>query len=104
VKDAIVSFVEAGDKDSVLAVYKTIATTVSDSQGVFQIALGPLAPTSVYAVRARGASDVWSTRMLGTGASALGKQSLRQTIHALTKADFDRLAGTFKEFGAHVEV
>ena len=37
-------------------------------------------------------------------ANALGKQSLRQTINALTKPDFDRLAGKLKEFGMHVEV
>jgi HKD family nuclease len=37
-------------------------------------------------------------------ASALGKQSLRGTIHALKKSDFDRLAKKLKEFGVHVEV
>lgn len=37
-------------------------------------------------------------------ATALDKQSLRQTIHALTKAEFDRFAGKLKEFGVHVEV
>ena len=37
-------------------------------------------------------------------ATALGKQSLRQTIHALTKADFDCLARELKDFGVHVEV
>ncbi|WP_263351052.1 hypothetical protein [Acidicapsa acidisoli] len=37
-------------------------------------------------------------------ADALGKQSLRRTIHALTKADFDQLAAMLKEFGVHVEV
>jgi HKD family nuclease len=37
-------------------------------------------------------------------ASALGKQSLRQTIHVLEKADFDRLAKRLKDFGVHVEV
>jgi hypothetical protein len=37
-------------------------------------------------------------------ATALGKESLRQTIHALTKADFDRLAKELKDFGVHVEV
>jgi len=68
VKGAIVSFVEASDEDPALAVYTTIATTVSDSQGLFQIPLGQLAPTSLYAIRARGESDVWSTNVLGTGA------------------------------------
>jgi HKD family nuclease len=37
-------------------------------------------------------------------ASALKKQSLRQTIHSLKKVDFDRLAKTLKEFGVHIEV
>lgn len=37
-------------------------------------------------------------------ATALGKESLRQTIHALTRADFDRLAGELKDFGVHVDV
>jgi hypothetical protein len=37
-------------------------------------------------------------------ASALGRDSLRQTIHALTKADFERLAMELKDYGAHVEV
>jgi HKD family nuclease len=37
-------------------------------------------------------------------ASALRKQSLRQTIHALEKADFDRLVKKLKEFGVHIEV
>jgi hypothetical protein len=37
-------------------------------------------------------------------ASALRKQSLRQTIHALEKADFDRLIKKLKEFGVHIEV
>jgi hypothetical protein len=39
-----------------------------------------------------------------TVASALRKQSLRQTIHAIKEADFDRLAKNLKEFGVHVEV
>jgi hypothetical protein len=37
-------------------------------------------------------------------AHALRKQSLLQTIHALKKADFDRLVKKLKEFGAHIEV
>lgn len=37
-------------------------------------------------------------------ATALGKESLRQTIHALTKTDFDRLGRELKDFGVHVEV
>ena len=36
--------------------------------------------------------------------SALAKDSLRQTIHALRKADFDRIASELKGFGVHVEV
>jgi histone H3/H4 len=39
-----------------------------------------------------------------TVASALRKQSLRQTIHALNKANFDRLVKELKDFGVHVEV
>ena len=37
-------------------------------------------------------------------ASALRKQSLRQTIHALEKTDFERLTRKLKEFGVHIEV
>jgi HKD family nuclease len=37
-------------------------------------------------------------------ASALRKQSMRQTIHALEKADFGRLAKELREFGVHIEV
>lgn len=37
-------------------------------------------------------------------ASAFQKQSLRQTIHALKKANFDRLAKELKEFSVHIEV
>jgi len=37
-------------------------------------------------------------------ASALGKQSMMQTIHALKKADFGRLAKVLKEFGVQIEV
>ena len=37
-------------------------------------------------------------------ASALHTHSLRQTIHALEKADFDRLAKKLKKFGVHIEV
>jgi HKD family nuclease len=37
-------------------------------------------------------------------AAALRKQSLRQTIHALEKADFDRLVKKLKEFGVHIAV
>ena len=39
-----------------------------------------------------------------TVASALGKKSLRQTIHCLDKADFDRFVKKLKEFGVHIEV
>lgn len=69
VKDAIVSFVEASAQDPALATYATIATTVSDSQGMFQVILGQLSPTTLYAIRARGSNDVWSTKLLGTGAN-----------------------------------
>lgn len=37
-------------------------------------------------------------------AAALGKESLRQTIHALTRVEFNRLASRLKEFGTHVQV
>ena len=37
-------------------------------------------------------------------ATALGKESLRQTIHALTKVDFDHFTRSLKDFGVHVEV
>jgi hypothetical protein len=37
-------------------------------------------------------------------AAALGKESLRQTIHVLTSGKFNRLASRLKEFGTHVEV
>lgn len=37
-------------------------------------------------------------------ASALGKQSLRHTIHALKKVDFDHIAKKLKGFGVHVQV
>jgi hypothetical protein len=37
-------------------------------------------------------------------ASALRKQSLRQTIHALERTDFERLVKRLKEFGVHIEV
>jgi HKD family nuclease len=37
-------------------------------------------------------------------ANAIRKQSLRQTIHALSKSEFDRLVGVLRQLGVHVEV
>lgn len=69
VKDAIVSFVEASNEDPALAEYTAIATTVSDSQGAFELILGQFDPAGLYAIRARVAGDVWSTTLLGIGAN-----------------------------------